>query len=110
MSRDQRDERGDLLVAADLLERLAARTTGGEWSTGGLLATRPEVVSEADDGRSQHVADARASTADWITTLSPALAPSLVAWLRSAAAAEPPNLPALAFAGALLDRLNARRR
>ncbi len=70
--------------AADRLEELAARTPGGRWSTRGLLATRPEVVAELPDGTSQHVAEARAATAGWITTLSPALAGPLAGWLRRA--------------------------
>jgi hypothetical protein len=36
----------DLLrEAADRLERLAARSTRGDWRTTGLLASRPEVVA-----------------------------------------------------------------
>ena len=33
-----------LLAAANRLEALAARTTGGSWEVRGLLASRPEVV------------------------------------------------------------------
>ena len=69
--------------AADLLEELAARTTPGRWTIRGLLATRPEVVAQLPDG-TQHVAEARAGTAGWISTLSPALAGPLAAWLRRA--------------------------
>jgi hypothetical protein len=74
-----------LLAAADRLEALAARTTGGTWTVRGLLATRPEVVAELADGTTEHVAEARARTAEWIRTLSPALAGPLAAWLRAAA-------------------------
>jgi hypothetical protein len=70
--------------AADLLEELAARTTPGRWTTRGLLATRPEVVAQLPDGGTQHVAEARAGTAGWISTLSPALAGPIAAWLRRA--------------------------
>jgi hypothetical protein len=86
-----------LLAAAARLEQLAARTTPGTWTAGGLLASRPEVVAVLPDGATQHVAEARAGTAEWIRTLSPALAAPLVAWLR--AAAHPPVDPhALAVA------------
>ncbi|WP_116450262.1 hypothetical protein [Blastococcus litoris] len=87
--------------AADRLEALAVRTTGGDWRLAGLLATRPEVVAHAPDGGTEHVAEARARTAEWIAALSPTLAPALVAWLRSA-----DGDPAAArFARVLLDRL-----
>jgi hypothetical protein len=74
-----------LLAAADRLETLAARTTGGTWTLRGLLASRPEVVAELAGGGTEHVAEARARTAEWIRTLSPALAGPLAAWLRAAA-------------------------
>jgi hypothetical protein len=93
-----------LLTAADRLEALAARTTPGDWRTAGLLATRPEVVAHAPDGGTEHVAEARANTAGWIAVLSPAVARPLVAWLR-AAATDPLDPAAVAFARALLDRL-----
>jgi hypothetical protein len=109
-----------LLAAADRLEALAARTTGGTWTVRGLLATRPEVVAEAADGATEHVADARARTAEWICTLSPALAGPLAGWLR-AAARTPVDPHALAAArvlagggpdpdtiSALYDAFNAR--
>ena len=103
-------EEADLLrTAADRLEALAARTTPGDWRTAGLLATRPEVVAHAPDGGTEHVAEARANTAGWITALSPALAGPLAAWLRAAAADEPVDDTATAFARALLDRLTAPR-
>ena len=76
-----------LLAAAARVEALAARTTPGTWTAGGLLASRPEVVAVLPDGSTQHVAEARAGTADWIRTLSPALAAPLGAWLRAAASA-----------------------
>jgi hypothetical protein len=87
-----------LLAAADRLESLAARTTGGHWTVRGLLATRPEVVAEWTDGSTEHVAEARAGTAEWIRTVSPALAGPLAAWLRSAAGTRPPDPHALAVA------------
>ena len=90
-----------LLAAADRLEELAARTTAGSWTVRGLLASRPEVVAVHVDGGSQHVAEARARTAEWIRTLSPAVAGPLAGWLR--AAARPPVDPhALAVARVLL--------
>jgi hypothetical protein len=90
-----------LLAAAARLEALAARTTGGSWTAGGLLASRPEVVAVLSDGSTQHVAEARSGTAEWIRTLSPALAAPLAAWLR-AAARGPVDPHALAVARALV--------
>ena len=97
------DPAGLLNAAADRLEVLAARTTPGEWRVAGLLASRPEIVAHTDAG-TEHVAEARAASAAWITTLSPAVAAPLVAWLRAAAAAEPVEPEAVAVARALLDR------
>ncbi len=99
------DDAAMLRTAADRLEALAARTTPGDWRLGGLLATRPEVVAHGTDGGTEHVAEARARTADWITALSPALAPALAAWLRAAAAQDPADPAALGMARALLVRL-----
>ncbi|MGY1633996.1 hypothetical protein ACI784_20020 [Geodermatophilus sp. SYSU D01186] len=93
-----------LRTAATRLEELAARTTPGDWRAGGLLASRPEVVAHLPGGGTEHVAEARAGTAPWITALSPALAAPLAAWLR-AAAAGPVDPAAEAFARALLTRL-----
>jgi hypothetical protein len=93
-----------LRTAADRLELLAARTTSGDWRLGGLLATRPEVTAHRDGG-TEHVAEARARSGEWIVALSPALAAPLVAWLRSAAMAEPADDAALDVARTLLDRL-----
>ena len=76
-----------LRAAADRLERLAARTTAGDWRITGLLASRPEVVAHRPDGGTEHVAEARAASAAWITALSPAVAGPLAAWLRAEAAA-----------------------
>jgi hypothetical protein len=91
----------ELLRAADLLDSLAARTTGGTWRTAGLLASRPEVVAHLPDGGTEHVAEARARTAAWIVTVGPALAAPLAAWLRSAADAPTVAPEALAVAQAL---------
>jgi hypothetical protein len=91
----------ELLGAADLLDALAARTTGGTWRTAGLLASRPEVVAHLPGGGTEHVAEARARTADWIVTASPALAAPLAAWLRTAAEAQAAAPEALAVARAL---------
>jgi hypothetical protein len=99
------DDAGLLRDAADRLERLAARTTDGDWRIGGLLASRPEVIAHRGDGSTEHVAEARAASAAWITALSPAVADPLVAWLRSAAASTAPDPAAVALAAALLDRL-----
>jgi hypothetical protein len=103
------DDRTLLRTAADRLEALAARTTAGDWRTGGLLATRPEVIahrSSADGGTdTEHVAEARSSTAAWISALSPALAPPLADWLRAAAAAPMVDRAATAVARTLLERL-----
>lgn len=96
----------DLLrAAADRLEAVAARTTPGDWRLAGLLATRPEVVAHGPDGGTEHVAEARARTGEWIAALSPAVAPALVAWLRSSAEQEPTGPAARAVAEVLLERL-----
>lgn len=92
-----------LRTAADRLERLAARTTPGDWRLGGLLATRPEVVAHAPDGGTEHVAEARARSGAWIAALSPALAAPLAAWLR--AAADAPDPAAVEVARTLVHRL-----
>ena len=99
------DDGALLRTAADGLEALAARTTPGDWRPAGLLASRPEVVAHAPDGGTEHVAEARAGTAAWITALSPAVAAPLCAWLRAAAGITPAEPAAVAFARALLDRL-----
>jgi hypothetical protein len=91
-----------LRTAADRLEALAARTTGGDWTLRGLLASRPEVVAELADGGSEHVAEARARTGEWIRTLSPAVAAPLAGWLRAAADRAPVDPHALAVARVLL--------
>jgi hypothetical protein len=77
--------REQLRAAAGRLDALAGRTTPGTWRTAGLLASRPEVVAHLPDGGTEHVAEARARSAEWIVTLSPALAAPLAAWLRAAA-------------------------
>ena len=99
------DDRALLRTAADRLEALAARTTAGDWRTGGLLASRPEVIAHRADGSTEHVAETRAGTAAWITALSPDVAAPLAAWLRTEAGTDPVSAEARAFAGALLDRL-----
>ena len=70
--------------AADEVERLARQAPPGRWTARGLLATRPEIVAD-DDGRTEHVAEARSRSAPWILTMSPEVAPALAAWLREAA-------------------------
>ncbi|SHG23378.1 hypothetical protein [Geodermatophilus nigrescens] len=99
-----RDGADLLRTAAGRLEALAARTTPGDWRVAGLLASRPEVVAHAPGGGTEHVAEARAGTGAWIAALSPALAAPLAAWLH-AAAREPVDPAAEAFARALLARL-----
>jgi len=103
------DETHLLRTAADRLEALAARTTPGEWRLGGLLASRPEVIAHSPDGGTEHVADARARTGEWIAALSPAVAPALCAWLRQAADRQPVAPEALALADQLLARLGGHR-
>jgi len=98
------DDRALLRTAADRLEQLADRTTAGDWRAGGLLASRPEVIAHRDDG-TEHVAEARAGTAAWITAFSPAVAPSLAIWLRAAAEAPSVEPSATAVARVLLERL-----
>jgi hypothetical protein len=99
------DDAADLRAAADRLEQLAGRTTGGDWRLAGLLATRPEVIAHASDGGTEHVAEARARTGEWIAALSPDLAAPIAAWLRAAADAEPVDAAAVAVARLLLQRL-----
>nr|WP_204261641.1 hypothetical protein [Blastococcus saxobsidens] len=94
-----------MLAAADRLRTLAARTTGGDWRIGGLLASRPEVIAHAPDGGTEHVAEARTRSAAWITALSPAVAEPLATWLTAAATAGGPDPAAVALARVLLGRL-----
>ena len=94
-----------LREAADRLERLAALTTDGDWRVTGLLASRPEVVANRPDGGTEHVAEARAATAAWITALSPAVAVPLAGWLRAEAQRGTPAAPALDLSRLLLARL-----
>jgi hypothetical protein len=102
-------DRDLLRTAADRLELLAARTTSGDWRTGGLLATRPEVIAHraSADGEisTEHVAEARAGSAAWITALSPAAGAPLIRWLRAAAETEPVEPAATEFARVVLERL-----
>lgn len=93
-----------LRTAADRLEALAARSTPGDWRPAGLLASRPEVVAHRPDGSTEHVAEARAGSAAWITALSPAVAGPLAALLRGLAGGQPPA-DAVRLARTLLDRL-----
>jgi hypothetical protein len=93
-----------LRTTADRLEALATRTTTGDWRIGGLLATRPEVIAHRDGG-TEHVAEARAGTAAWITALSPAVAAPLAAWLRAAASVADIDPAAVAVARVLVGRL-----
>jgi hypothetical protein len=71
-------------AAAERLQALAARTTSGDWRLAGLLATRPEIVAHRPDGSTEHVAEARAGSASWISALSPAVAGPLAALLSAA--------------------------
>jgi hypothetical protein len=87
------------------LERLAARTTGGDWRIAGLLASRPEVIAHRPDGGTEHVAEARAASATWITALSPAAAGPLADWLRAAAQRSPIEPAAVQLARLLLARV-----
>jgi hypothetical protein len=96
---------GLLRTAAERLEHLAARTTRGDWRLGGLLATRPEVVAHAADGGTEHVAEARARTGEWVAAVSPDLAAPLAAWLRAAAGNDPVDDAATQVAFLLLQRL-----
>ena len=98
------DEHALLRTTADRLEGLAARTTPGDWRTGGLLASRPEVIAH-EDGSTEHVAEARARTAAWISALSPAVGAPLAAWLRAAAGQAEVEPAAVALARVLLERL-----
>jgi hypothetical protein len=95
----------DVRAAAERLEALAGRTTGGAWRLTGLLATRPEVVAVGPDGGTQHVAEARAGTGAWITALSPAVAPPLAALLRAVADGRSADDAATELSRVLLERL-----
>ena len=97
-----------LHAAADRLDALAARTTGGTWRTVGLLASRPEVVAHLPGGGTEHVAEGRARTADWIVAVSPALAVPLAAWLRAAADEPDASQDALAVARVLVPGEDGR--
>jgi hypothetical protein len=92
-----------LRTTADRVDRLAERSTTGDWRLAGLLASRPEVVAHRPDGSTEHVAEGRSGSAPWIAALSPAIGGPLAAWLR--AAASEPSAEAVTFARALLDRL-----
>ena len=94
-----------LRAAADRIERLAARATPGDWRTTGLLASRPEVVAHRPDGATEHVAEARAASAAWITALSPAVAAPLAGWLRAEAGSLSPAPDSVTVAHVLLARL-----
>ena len=94
-----------LRAAADRLERLAARTTAGDWRAQGLLASRPEIVAHRPEGGTEHVAEARERTAAWITALSPAVAGPLVTLLRVAGGADRLEPAAIDLARVLAARL-----
>jgi hypothetical protein len=94
-----------LRAAADRLERLASRSTAGDWRITGLLASRPEVVAHRPDGSTEHVAEARAASAAWITALCPAVAVPLAGWLRAEAASPSPAADSVTLAHVLLARL-----
>lgn len=100
------DDASLLRTAADRLEALAARTTGGDWRLQGLLASRPEVVAHLPDGSTEHVAEARAATGRWVAGLSPAVAAPLAALLRATADGGAADQPAADLARVLLDRLS----
>ncbi|MCD2190572.1 hypothetical protein [Actinomycetospora soli] len=115
MAAGNKDDAGTLRTAARLLEELRARTPGGEWEVGGLLATRPEIVARHSDGSSEHVAETRARSSAWIAGLAPSLAAPLVTWLRTTAdaveagrASAEVTGAATAFAAAVTDRLDGR--
>lgn len=99
------EDRALIRSVADRLEALAVRTTGGDWRVSGLLASRPEVVAHGADGGTEHVAEARARTAAWITALSPAVAGPLVTLLRVAGGADPLEPAAVDLARTLAARL-----
>ena len=101
-----------LRFVADRVDRLAAGSTPGDWRPAGLLASRPEVVAHRADGGTEHVAEARAASAGWITAVSPAVATALTALLRAVADAPgtaPPEVVSAAagLAKVLLGRLPA---
>jgi hypothetical protein len=99
------DDRALMRSVADRLEVLAARATDGDWRAEHLLASRPEVIAHRADGGTEHVAEARARSAAWITALSPAIARPLVTLLRVASAADPLEPAAVDLAHVLAFRL-----
>jgi hypothetical protein len=99
------DDDAVLLEAADRLERLADRSTAGDWRLAGLLATRPEVVAGRPDGSTEHVAEARAGSAAWIAAVSPAVAAPLAALLRALGEGDAAGNAAGELARVLLRRL-----
>ena len=99
------DDRALMRSVADRLEVLAARTTDGDWRAEHLLASRPEIIAHRHDGGTEHVAEARARSAAWITALSPAIATPLVTLLRVASAADPLEQAAVDLAHVLAFRL-----
>ena len=82
-----------------------ARTHTIDWRITGLLASRPEVVAHRPDGGTEHVAEARAASAAWITALSPAVAGPLAGLLRAEAAAPSAAPDSVTLARLLLARL-----
>jgi len=52
----------------------------------------------AADGSTEHVADARTRTAEWISTLVPGLAGPLAGWLHATAAGTPVDAHAVEVA------------
>jgi hypothetical protein len=99
------DDRALMRSVADRLEVLAARATDGDWRAEHLLASRPEVIAHRADGGTEHVAEARARSAAWITALSPAIARPLVTLLGVASAADPLEPAAVDLAHVLAFRL-----
>jgi len=99
------DDRALMRSVADRLEVLAARATDGDWRADHLLASRPEVIAHRADGGTEHVAEARARSAAWITALSPAIARPLITLLRVASAADPLEPAAVDLAHVLAFRL-----
>ena len=77
---------GTLSQLSDALEQLAAHTPAGRWTLHGPSAIRPDVIAHHPDGSTEYVANARAQSAPWISTMSPAVAPHVVRFLRFAAA------------------------
>lgn len=74
--------------AADAIEAMAELADGGPWRVDVLRATCAIKTGEGSPYPGDHLANVgNRFTAAWIATMSPVVAPPVVAWLRQAALA-----------------------